>query len=580
MSRKNGTAISKQKNTEGGEMIRLVMSIRNAGIGGFALFFIFCSSVVAAVTIKDTAITWHTNSYSIRADYGLISAQANTSVAKTFNALVIDNEFLKIILVPEFGGRIVSMVYKPTNHQELYTNQCGVPYGINAGNFYYNWLMVYGGIMPTFSEPEHGKFWLRPWHYQIVKQTTDTVSVQMDQKDTVAFGGKPGKFAYGATGIECVFTVSIVTGRNYIDIGVVLTNPSTQSKNFEYWTMTTLAPGSSQSDPRCTAGAELITPIKNVNIPGSYGAIRGQEQNVGGNVFTFNKLRWWKNWPDMGIAYAWPDASTPLNTFWGVINHDDREGIIRVSNNDQTIGLKIWAWSFPLSVNSNSGTNLPYLELWAGVSQQFFSAAQIGAGQQKIWKEYFVPTVKCDSVTHANQEVVCNFKTDKTSYNASTDAGVTITAQMLFTAPNQQDKVSLSFGGSQTVVVLDSNITTDPLGNVITKTVPFSNLCNGLNKVTLKAVSSQNAQLISADIPIVITNGQPCTVLGTISPLRLQHASGFGKAGTARVYSLDGRLVSVLKNEAGAGKLRLGKGVYFLTTENNRSGKMVRFNVQ
>jgi len=83
------------------------------------------------------------------------------------------------------------MVYKPTNHQELYTNQCGVSLRYKCGEFLLQLAHGIRGIMPTFSEPEHGKFWLRPWHYQIVKQTTDTVSVQMDQKDTVALAANP-----------------------------------------------------------------------------------------------------------------------------------------------------------------------------------------------------------------------------------------------------------------------------------------------------------------------------------------------------------------------------------------------------
>ncbi len=527
-----------------------------------------CLPVFSAVTMIDSTTTWHTNTYAVNADYGLASVQGNTRMAKTFNCKVIDNEYLKIIVIPEFGGRIVSMVYKPTNHEELYTTPCGVPYGINAGNFYYNWLMVYAGIMPTFSEPEHGKFWLRPWLFQVVKQTADTVTISMSQKDTVNFAGHPGKFGYGATGIECTVTISIVSGKNYIDFGVVLNNPAAQSKNFEYWTCCTLAPGSSKTDPRCTAGAEIVSPVKNVDIPGGYGACRGQEQNVGGDVFVFNKLRWFKNWPDMGILYAWPDATTPLNTFWGVINHDNREGIIRVSNNDQTIGNKMWTWGYPQSLNtdnsSNTNTTLPYIELWAGISKMFFTSASLGAGQQKTWKEYFVPTVKIDSVTNATQDVVCNFKTDKASYNATTDAGVTITAELFFTAPNQQDNVSLSFGGSQTVVVLDSNLTADPLGNVITKTIPFSSLCSGLNKVTLKATSAQGGQLISADIPVTIANAQSCTQLSVNNPFRSSAASVTERLASGKIYSINGRCLGEISSTADLSSMALPRGVYIV----------------
>ncbi len=67
---------------------RFRMSMHNAGSAGLALVFIFCCSVVAAVTIKDSTTTAHTNNYSVGADYGLTSVQANTRVTRTFNCKV------------------------------------------------------------------------------------------------------------------------------------------------------------------------------------------------------------------------------------------------------------------------------------------------------------------------------------------------------------------------------------------------------------------------------------------------------------------------------------------------------------
>jgi len=41
----------------------------------------------------------------------------------------------------------------------------------------------------------------------------------------------------------------------------------------------------------------------------------------------------------MGIAYAAPDMQG--GNFWGVINHDNEEGIIRIADNTVTRGLKM-----------------------------------------------------------------------------------------------------------------------------------------------------------------------------------------------------------------------------------------------
>jgi hypothetical protein len=41
---------------------------------------------------------------------------------------------------------------------------------------------------------------------------------------------------------------------------------------------------------------------------------------------------------DMGIAYA----HNLNDNYWGVINHDNKEGIFRISENIETPGMKFW----------------------------------------------------------------------------------------------------------------------------------------------------------------------------------------------------------------------------------------------
>ena len=116
-------------------------------------------------------ITWSTVKYATDAENGFVSGSLdnNTIVDRTFKTRVLENRYLKVTLVPEFGGRILSIIYKPTGHEQLYRTEVGVPYGIKGGTFYYDWLMVYGGIFPTFPDAEHGKTWLKPWDFRVVK---------------------------------------------------------------------------------------------------------------------------------------------------------------------------------------------------------------------------------------------------------------------------------------------------------------------------------------------------------------------------------------------------------------------------
>ena len=119
------------------------------------------------VSLSESTISWSTVKYATSPENGFIdgSLDKKTIVDRTFKTHVLENRYLKVTLVPEFGGRIVSIIYKPTGHEQLYRTEVGVPYGMNAGNFYYDWLMVYGGIFPTFPDAEHGKAWLKPWDF-------------------------------------------------------------------------------------------------------------------------------------------------------------------------------------------------------------------------------------------------------------------------------------------------------------------------------------------------------------------------------------------------------------------------------
>ena len=184
-----------------------------------------------SVSLTELTISWSTVKYATDAENGFVggSLDKNTIVDRTFKTHVLENRYLKVTLVPEFGGRILSIIYKPTGHEQLYRNEVGVPYGMKAGNFYYDWLMVYGGIFPTFPDAEHGRTWLKPWDFKVVKESAGEVTVSMSLKDDFAYSAAPRQFLKGSTGIEATYYVTLKADRAALDARVVLKNPQDQS---------------------------------------------------------------------------------------------------------------------------------------------------------------------------------------------------------------------------------------------------------------------------------------------------------------------------------------------------------------
>src|SRR6478735_9013607 len=373
------------------------------------------------VTLTESTISWSTVKYATDVENGFVdgSLDKTTIVDRTFRAHVLENRYLKVTLVPEFGGRILSIIYKPTGHEQLYRTDVGVPYGIKGGTFYYDWLMVYGGIFPTFPDPEHGRTWLKPWDFTVVKQSAGEVTVSMSLKDDFEYSAAPKKFR-GSTGIEATYYVTLKAGRAALDARMVLKNPHDQTLQYEYWTCTTLAPGSDLKDPKATGGAEIIAPIEAYSTPHWSANLTEGDESLGPGKSRFEKLRYFRNWPTMGIAYAAPDMQG--GNFWGVINHDNEEGIIRIADNRVTRGLKMWTWGFPSFANETDARKdpseaRPYVELWAGVSDQFFHSASFPALDEVSATETFSPTVGMSNVTDANENILVNLSAEGSSLN-------------------------------------------------------------------------------------------------------------------------------------------------------------------
>lgn len=458
----------------------------------FALNANVCGAAMAAggVTLTESTISWSTVKYATDAENGFVggSFDKKTIVDRTFKAHVLENRYLKVTLVPEFGGRILSMIYKPTGREQLYRTEVGVPFGMNAGNFYYDWLMVYGGIFPTFPDPEHGRAWSKPWAFQVVKQSAGEVTVSMSFKDDVAYPAAPERFFRGTTGIEATYYVTLKADRAALDARVVLRNSQDKAIDYEYWTCTTLAPGSDPNHPKTTGGAEIIAPIEAYTTPRYWAHLAdGDERTSAGS--RFEKLRYFRNWPTMGIAYAAPDMQG--GNFWGVINHDNEEGIIRIADNRLTRGLKMWTWGFPTFTNQADARQQPteaqpYIELWAGVSDQFFHRAQLPAHGEVSIPETYSPTVGMSNVTAANENILINFSATASS----------VDLQFFSIEPAAPLRVTLKRGE---VVLFDDAVQADPKsGSRISAAMP----AGGGEQVRLSITSADGKELIAAETRI------------------------------------------------------------------------------
>jgi hypothetical protein len=444
------------------------------------------------VSLTEASITWSTVKYSTDIENGFVdgSLDTHTIVDRGFKTYVIENRYLKVTLLPEFGGRILSIIYKPTGHEQLYRSEVGMPYGMKGGTFYYDWMMVYGGIFPTFPDAEHGKTWLKPWDFKVVTQNDDEVTVSMSLKDDFDYAAAPKQFRRGSTGLAMTYYVTLKADRAALDTRVSLKNPSVQPVDYEYWTCTTLAPGSDPNHPTATGGAEIIGRIAAYSTPRWSNNLAKGDESLGPGRSRFERLRYFRNWPTMGIAYAAPDMQG--GNFWGVINHDNQEGIIRVANNAATPGLKIWTWGFPALGNEADARNnpnpaQPYVELWAGASDQFYHSARLPALGELSVLETYGPTMGMSDVTHANEYILVNLSAKRS----------VVKLEFVTLEPDIPLRVLLKRGEA---VLLDIAVQADPkVGNRLS--VPLPDSASG-ESIQLTISTAAGTKLIAAETKI------------------------------------------------------------------------------
>ncbi|GAB1817104.1 DUF5107 domain-containing protein [Herbidospora sp. RD11066] len=343
---------------------------------------------------------------------------------QTIRTIEVDTKYLKAVFAPEYGGRLVSMIYKPTGNDLFYTNPVGTPYGFSSaapgtpGNspFYQNWLMVWGGVFPTLTEAEHGKFWNVPWDYRI-EQKHGRFALTITKVDDVDYPYKPSRYVYGPTGLTTEVTYAIDAKKPTLDMTVAITNPGAEDRRFEYWTCTTLAPGAPSNAGSPTMS--VVSPVKTIYRDPGYRWMESVEQPAGpagSGLLKLDRLKQMSNWTRDGIAYGQDLATLPQGDWWGVINHENNEGVIRVGDNTKTPGMKFWEWgqnnSFDTNVYSKGNSARPYIELWAGASPKFFTPAVLKAGESLSWTETYLPTMDLGDVTNANAHGAAEVKVD------------------------------------------------------------------------------------------------------------------------------------------------------------------------
>jgi hypothetical protein len=431
-----------------------------------------------ADTVTRTASTYAFEHFTVETNSdgvwnGPTSPGAQSTITM-FDTEILENGYLRVTILPSYGGRVLSIVHKPTNRELLYQNPVGTPYLMLEDIFYYDYLVILGGIFPSFPEPEHGKYWNQPYDFEIVSETSEAITVRMSrQDDRELAAGVPARYDVGRTDVLVQVDVTLRAGSAALELSTKLTNTrSSPVPSFEYWTVTTLAPGSTPGQTAIPLDTRILAKMENVHLlESSWSWFGSAEERVSGEVFKWNNLSQFTNWVDQGTAFANPDYRANWSGLANDVNHTN---LLRVSDNVETPGLKLWTFgkqSLEVDVNDSDAWLRPTIEMWHGITPEFWNRATFAANEVRTWTDRYFPTLGLEQITAASEHGAV--------YLSSSESGAdtVLSAAATLVLPNQRVKAILRLDGSvvaeEDVVVAAADATT------VTATVPSSMISPG-----------------------------------------------------------------------------------------------------
>ena len=319
---------------------------------------------------------------------------------RDYELLVLENDTLYVTLLPELGGRVYQMIFKPTGHNELYQNPVIKP--THWGPPEQGWWLAVGGIEWGLPVDEHGYEWGEEWDYQVI---TTTAGVTVTQRDTIA-----------TDRIRAAVTVHVPTDRGYVMITPRIENPTGSDIDYKYWTNAMLAPGAANTAGeglRFAFNAEKMS-VHSTNddrLPGCGVVPTGPDYRFSWpihNEIDFSRLGNWRQW--LGF-FEYPQAAAD---FAGVYDTIANEGIVRVFPSSVARGSKGFGfgWSAPVNPRHWTDGGSTYVELHGGVAPTFWDTARIPAGQSLTWTEYWYPVSGIGQLSGATAEAALGVRKD------------------------------------------------------------------------------------------------------------------------------------------------------------------------
>lgn len=288
--------------------------------------------------------------------YTALDDLTNHREIKTYKAIILENAYLRAIILPALGGRLYSLYDKVTRREVFYRNNT-VKYGLVG----LRGAWISGGIEFNFPNGH----------------TTDTVSLVSSRYQTnsdgsaTAFVGDVDR----VSGMYWQVALTLRPGAARLEQHIVLFNPTPVPHLYWYWNNAAVS---------ATEDMRFIYPMREVNpdIPGVFWTYP---------IWNGTDYSWYK---DIRKPTALFGIHVHRNFFGAYYEKADR-GVVHFADFREDTGKKLWSWG--VSGNGTIWTNLltdkdgPYNEIQAGRFETQLHQDVMPPQVVESWTEFWYP---------------------------------------------------------------------------------------------------------------------------------------------------------------------------------------------
>ena len=320
--------------------------------------------------------------------YALNDMISNEKIQKDWKALILENEYIKLCVTPEIGGKLYYATDKTTGYNFVYKNNVVKPANIGMTGAW-----VSGGIEWCVIH-HHRASTMLPVDYKLVENSDGSKTIWIGETEP----RQQMRWTIGLT---------MFPGKSYYQTEVKIHNPTPITNTFLYWANVAAHTNSNYQVifPPSTTVATYHAKNSFTNWPFSTEIFNGVDFTKGVDISR------WKNSVHQNSYFAYDLQED----FMGGYDHGKETGTVHIGDHNIVKGAKLWEWGSGPHGQATEGRltekDGPYVEIMVGAfSDNQPDYSWIRPYEVKSFKQYWYPVKDIEGFKNANLNGAVNLE--------------------------------------------------------------------------------------------------------------------------------------------------------------------------